>query len=123
MFGQGFDSPHLHMTKQQAEELLTHFVNKAATPGSLMAHSKIVDNHGLSHGGYSIFDGEQDDSKKIASIAIKSNLVDDISSVTLYIGNNQYEFIDNPEFCKEVMDRFVKKPEKKILKLNLDLTP
>lgn len=92
------------MTLTEASEIRTLFLSKAPKEYYLTVPN--ITLHGMIHGGERLFDGVSDKSMMIASIGIKA-IDGDRTSVTLYIGFNSYEFIDSPELCKELIERFV----------------
>jgi hypothetical protein len=65
---------------------------------------------GVKHGALSIFDGPDGDSQKIASLGYEGN--GEVFQATLIIGWNEFKFIETPELCVEMINRFVVVPQK-----------
>jgi hypothetical protein len=92
------------MTFQEVEQIRNAFLSKA--PDSYYLHHPNLDIRGFKYGGVSLFNGSTDHSEKVASFSVKA--VDgQRMSVTLIIEWNSYEFIDEPELCIELIERFV----------------
>ena len=100
------------MELSQAESLYNIFKSKA--PEAYFIDAKPLVMGSVTHKSVSLFDGIEGDAKKVASLGIKAiSIPGDTTGciVTLYVGNNEFEFVDNPELCEELINRFVKLPE------------
>jgi len=74
----------------------------------LYTHPVINGRDGVKHGALSIFDGTGDNAQKIASLGYEGN--GEVFQATLNIGWNEFKFIENPELCIELINRFVQIP-------------
>jgi len=107
------------MTYEEVEEIKTAFESKAPSE-SFMYRYKPMDVKNefatVTLCGFSLFDGPEDNSLVVASIQVKGIKETNIFSVTLHIGKNEYQFIENAPLCKELIERFVSVPLKQISK-------
>lgn len=104
------------MNLNDMQSIVDAFKAKAKDrPELLYDHGVISDNRNaeligeVRHGGLSIFDGEDDSSQKVASIHYQGN--GEVFCVTLHIGMNEFQFVENPSLCVELIERLVKIPE------------
>lgn len=107
------------MNFEELSSIVDAFRQKASDyPDYLMEHGVISDNRHresigeVRHAGLSIFDGAEGDSQKVASLHFQGN--GKIFLATLYVGDNEFKFMDNPSLCIELIERFVKIPQKTI---------
>lgn len=92
------------MTLQEVEEIRACFHSKA--PKEYYMNAANIECNGVKYGGAHLFDGLFDNSKKLASLQVKA-IDSENMSVTLFIGWNMYEFIELPNLCVELINRFV----------------
>jgi hypothetical protein len=91
------------MDLQEASEIRELFLSKA--PKGYYLTSPNITYNGIIHGGEKLFDGESGNATMVASLLIKA-IDGGKVSVTLFQGDNSYEFLDSPELCKELIQRF-----------------
>ena len=109
------------MTLQEAEEIKQLFLSMAPE-SHYYIHPIFKDSNGIVKYSASLFTGPENSSMKIAVLSI-STLIGSHSNdeviVELFIGDNSYRFLHNPELCKEIIKRFV--PIKKVELGNLKI--
>lgn len=93
------------MTLQEAEALRNLFLSKA--PKEYYIESPVLAHRGTRHGGLSLFDGTFDSSTKVASLAFRE--LNGNIEVTLYLGWDEYKFIENTEICKNIIQDYIPK--------------
>lgn len=99
------------MELQFVEKIRDLFVSKAPTHEHLMTHPNF-EHDGIAMTGYSIFDDTTDDANKVASIMFSGNKENSECSVTLHIGWNKFEFLENPNMCMKIISEYVIFPQK-----------
>ena len=102
------------MNLEQITAIVEAFKARVGTQTELLYDHPIIGGTipGVKYGGISIFDGPDMKSQKIASLGYEGN--GEVFQATLNIGWNEYKFIENPELCIELINRFVQVPQKPI---------
>jgi hypothetical protein len=102
------------MNLEQITAIFEAFKARVGTQTELLYDHPIIGGTipGVKHGALSIFDGTDGDAQKIASLGYEGN--GEVFQATLIIGWNEYKFIENPELCIELINRFVQVPQKQI---------
>ena len=103
------------MIYSDVEILFDLFKSKSPNPEFIYT-SPTITGHGENHvlGGLMLFDGIEDNASKIASIGVEGHKENNIFIIKLYIGWDEYKIIENVEFAKEIINRFVKIPQKQL---------
>lgn len=97
------------MNLQEMESIAQAFKDRVKGREELLyTMPNISFREGIVNGGLCIFDGPGDKAEKVASLLLEGN--GEIFLARLYIGLNSYEFIDNPQLCIELINRFVNTP-------------
>ena len=92
------------MTIQEVTQIVDLFKSKAPAPYYL--ESPKLNMGCMKYSGISLFTGSGDKDEKVASLDIRG-IDGEICTVYLLIGWNRYEFMENPDLCLELIDRFV----------------
>lgn len=107
------------MNKMQAQEILDLFRSKAPHEDYIMNHSPIESNS-IELSGMSLFDGVENDKKKVASITTHGLEEDDIYNITLYTANyEEFRINDSVELLKYLINKFCVIPPKKKFTINI----
>ena len=97
------------MTIQEAEEIKQLFLSKA--PESHYYIPPIFNPYnGVVNYSAGLFTGYEDTSIKIAGLSISTMIGPQSNGeivVELFIHDNSYRFLHNPELCKEIIERFI----------------
>lgn len=92
------------MTIQEVNQIVELFKSKAPAPYYL--ESPKLEMHGIKYSGISLFTSSGDNAKPVASLDIR--VIDgERCSVHLLIGWNRHEFMENPDLCLELINRFI----------------
>ena len=92
------------MNSQQVDDIVRLFRSKA--PEEYFINAAKLTHNNVKYGGLHLFDGDQPNSQKVVSLSIK-DIVVDIMSVELIVGNNCFEMFDRPEIMMDLINRLV----------------
>jgi hypothetical protein len=92
------------MNIQEVENIRKAFLSKA--PERYYYHQPNMTHRGLKYAGIFLFDGASDSSKKVASFSVKAHDSESMM-ITIGIGWNTFEFLENPTLCLEIIKRFI----------------
>jgi hypothetical protein len=93
------------MNITDANKIREKFLSKA--PAEYYYHH-IEQNHDIKQKGYSgitLFNSKNFDGKQISSIGFSSD--DDNILVMMWIGSNLFNFVDYPELCLEIIEKYI----------------
>lgn len=105
------------MTLKNTEELKELFLSKAPDSHYYIVPAQKNYKGTIDYQAF-LFNGSGKEAEKLASLVITAYDEWGNTIVEIYIGNNRYIFSENPNFCKEIINRFVPEFNKEIVYLN-----